>query len=162
MAMIYCAPINTLRPRQNGRHFADDAFKCVFLKENVMISIKISLKFVSRSTTINIPTLIQIMAWRRSCDKLLSESMMVRLPTHICVTRPQLVNYVHGCAVPCFVRHALPFPVNSCNPFIDINQGYFTDTGAMAAVLVLPCASELIVYIIIYMHCEIWLYLYIS
>ena len=27
--------INTLRPRQNGRHFADDIFKCIFFNENV-------------------------------------------------------------------------------------------------------------------------------
>ena len=26
---------NTLRPRQNGRHFPDDIFKCIFLYENV-------------------------------------------------------------------------------------------------------------------------------
>ena len=32
------------------------------------------------------------MAWRRPGDKPLSEPMMVRLPTHICVTRPQWVN----------------------------------------------------------------------
>ena len=34
------------------------------------------------------------MAWRRPGDKSLSELMMVRLPTHICVTRPQWVNLV--------------------------------------------------------------------
>ena len=38
--------INTLRPGQNGRHFADDIFKCIFLNENVWIPTKISLKFV--------------------------------------------------------------------------------------------------------------------
>ena len=32
------------------------------------------------------------MAWRRPGDKPLSEPMMVSLPTHICVTRPQWVN----------------------------------------------------------------------
>ena len=32
------------------------------------------------------------MVWRRSGDKPLSEAMMVRLPTHICVTRPQWVK----------------------------------------------------------------------
>ena len=26
---------NTLRPRQNGRYFADDIFKCILLNENV-------------------------------------------------------------------------------------------------------------------------------
>ena len=29
--------INKLRPRQNGRHFADDTFKRIFLNENVKI-----------------------------------------------------------------------------------------------------------------------------
>ena len=37
---------NTLRPTQNGRHFADDTFKWIFLKDNLWISFKISLKFV--------------------------------------------------------------------------------------------------------------------
>ena len=27
--------VNTLRPRQNGRHFPDDIFTCIFLNENV-------------------------------------------------------------------------------------------------------------------------------
>ena len=76
---------NTLSPRQNGRHFADD----IFLNENVSIAIKISLKFVPKGPVNNIPALVQIMAWRRPGDKLLSEPMMVSLPTHICVTRPQ-------------------------------------------------------------------------
>ena len=31
-------PFNTLRPRQNGQHFPDDIFKCIFLNENVLIS----------------------------------------------------------------------------------------------------------------------------
>ena len=33
--------INTLRPRENGRHFADDIFKHIFSNENVWISIKV-------------------------------------------------------------------------------------------------------------------------
>ena len=33
------------------------------------------------------------MAWRRSGDKPLSEALMVSLPTHICVTQPQWVNF---------------------------------------------------------------------
>ena len=80
--------LNTLRLRRNGRHFADDTFKRIFLNENVWVSIKISLKFVSKGPINNIPALVRIMAWRRSGDKPLSEPMMVSLPTHICVTRP--------------------------------------------------------------------------
>ena len=85
---------NTLRPRQNGRHFPDDIFKWIFLNENVWITINISLKLVLRGPIKNIPTLVQVMAWRRPGDKPLSEPMMVRLPTHICVTRPQWVNWI--------------------------------------------------------------------
>ena len=83
---------NTLRPRQNGRHFANDVFKCIFLNENVLISLRISLKFVPKGLINNIPPLVQIMAWRRPGDKPLSEPMMVNLLTHICVTQPQWVN----------------------------------------------------------------------
>ena len=80
---------NTLRPRQNGRLFADDTFKRIFLNENIRISIKIPLKFVPQGLINNIPSLVLIMAWRRLGDKPLSEPMMVRSLTHICVTRPQ-------------------------------------------------------------------------
>ena len=95
---VYAERLNTLRPRQNGRHFADDIFKCIFLNENAWISIKISLKFVPQGPINNIPALVQIMAWRRSGDKPLSEPMMVSLPMHICVTRPQWVKVMNRCS----------------------------------------------------------------
>ena len=84
--------INTLRPRQDGRHFADDSFTCVFFNENCCILIKFSLKYIRKGAIDNNRALVQIMAWRRSGDKPLSEPMMVRLPTDICVARPQWVN----------------------------------------------------------------------
>ena len=56
---------------------ADDIFKCIFLYENVWISIKISLKFVPMGPIINIPALVQIMACRRPGDIPLSEPMLV-------------------------------------------------------------------------------------
>ena len=71
--------------RQNGNHFPDDTFKYIFLNENIWISIKISLKFVPRGPINNIPALVQIMAWRWPGKKTLSEPMVVRLLTHICV-----------------------------------------------------------------------------
>ena len=77
--------VNTLKPRQNGRHFADDMFKCIFLNENVWIPIEISLTFVPKSWINNNPALFQIMAWRRPGDKPLSEPMMVSSLTHICI-----------------------------------------------------------------------------
>ena len=51
-------PVNTLRPRQNGRHFADDILKCIFLNENVWIPIEISLKFVPKGPIDNIPAVV--------------------------------------------------------------------------------------------------------
>ena len=72
----------------------------IFLNENVRLLIKISLKFVPKGPINNNPALVQIMAWRRSGDKPLSEPMMVSLLTHICVARPQWVKSLHyGCAV---------------------------------------------------------------
>ena len=92
MLLVSSGVFNTLRPRQNGRHFPDDIFKCIFLNENVWFSIKISLKFVPKDPINNMPALVQIMAWRRPGDKPLSEPMTVSLLTHICVTRPQWVK----------------------------------------------------------------------
>ena len=71
-------------------------FQMIFQNENVWISIKISLKFVPKAPINNIPSLVQIMAWRRPGDKPLSEPMMVSLLTHICVTRVMgWVNALH-------------------------------------------------------------------
>ena len=84
--------VNTLRLRQNGHNFPGDVFKCIFLNENVWISLRISLKFVPKVPINNIPTLVQITAWRRSGNKPFSEPIMVNLLTHICVTQPQWAN----------------------------------------------------------------------
>ena len=97
MIYLYIFLINTLRPRQDGRHFPDDIFKCIFLNENAKISIKTSLKFVPKGPINIIPALVQIMAWRRPGDKPLSEPMIVSSLTHICVTRPQWVNTASKC-----------------------------------------------------------------
>ena len=79
---------NTLRPRQNGRHFADDTLKCIFLKGNVWIPIEISLKFVPKGSINNNPALFQISSELSE----LYEPMKVSSLTHICATRPQWVK----------------------------------------------------------------------
>ena len=53
--------------------------KCIFLNGDVWNSIKIPLK---------------IMVRRRRGAKPLSETMMIKLPTHICVTRPHLFDVI--------------------------------------------------------------------
>ena len=92
--LLLLTPINTLRPRQNSRHFADDQFKPFSVNETVRIAIKISLNFIPKDPINNIPALIQIMAWRRPGDKLLFEPILFKLQMHICVTRPQWLQYM--------------------------------------------------------------------
>ena len=92
LAVVLWTLLNSLRPRQNNRLFADDTFKRIFLNKDIRISTKNSLKFVHKGLINNIPALVLIMAWCRPGDKPLSEPMLVTSLTHICVTRPQWVN----------------------------------------------------------------------
>ena len=78
--------LNTLRLRQNGRHFPDNIFKYIFWNENAWISVKISLKFVLKGPINNIPASVQIMGWRRPGDKSLSAPVMVCLLTNLYVS----------------------------------------------------------------------------
>ena len=57
---------------------ADDISNCIFLNENDRIPIQISLKYVSMSPIYNKSVLVQAMAWRRTGDKPLPESMMTQ------------------------------------------------------------------------------------
>ena len=56
----------------------DDNFKCIFLNENDRTTIQILLKFVPMSPIDNTPALVQVMAWRRTGAKPLSEPMLTR------------------------------------------------------------------------------------
>ena len=81
-----------VRTEQNGWHYADDIFNCIFLDEDKRIATNISLKFVHKGQINNIPVLFQIMAWCWLGNKPLAEPMMVSLLMHICVTQPQWVK----------------------------------------------------------------------
>ena len=65
-----------------------------FCQWNCCILFQISLKYVRKGPIGNNPAAIQIMAWHRPGDKPLSEQIMVRFPTYICVNRPQWVKIV--------------------------------------------------------------------
>ena len=132
--------INSLRPRGNRRHFADDIFKCISLNEYVWISLKISLEFVPKVPISNFPALVLVMAWRRPGDKPLSEPRVESLLTHICVTRPQWVKgrcvtcannkykfgeMFHACMQSCFVSITAVNILDLCTLSIDgSNQSY--------------------------------------
>ena len=90
---LYDGELNTMRRRHNGRRFADETFSNAFSLMKLWILHTFSLKFVSKGSTNDIPTLVQIMAWCRSSDNPLSGPMMESLLTHISVTRPQCVKF---------------------------------------------------------------------
>ena len=55
---LLSAFINSYPPGQNGRHFADDIFRCIFVNEKFCILIKISLKFVLKGPIENNTALV--------------------------------------------------------------------------------------------------------
>ena len=96
IAAIFSRPqcVNTLRLRRNRHHFADDISKCIFLQENVWISIKILQKFVPKGPINNIPALVKIMAWHWPGHKPFSEPVVVGSLMHTCISRPQWVKCI--------------------------------------------------------------------
>ena len=50
--------VNSSPPWQNGCHFADDIFRCIFVNEKFCILIKNSIKIVSDGPIDNNPALV--------------------------------------------------------------------------------------------------------
>ena len=75
---LWWTSINSSPPGQNGYHFADNLFKCIFLNEIFLILIQTSLKFVPKVQIDNKWALVQVMAWRRTGNKQLSEPMLTQ------------------------------------------------------------------------------------
>ena len=69
---VIISSVNTLKPKQDGRHFPDDILEWILVNENLWISNKVSLDFIPRDPINNIPALFTIMAWHRPGDKPLS------------------------------------------------------------------------------------------
>ena len=61
---------------QNGHHFTDDIFKCIFMNEKLCISIRISVKFVPKDLFDNKSALVQVMAWHWTGNMPLLETML--------------------------------------------------------------------------------------
>ena len=66
-------------PGQNGCHFADDIFRCIFVNEKCYILNKISLNCVPKGPIDNIRAVVKIMAWCRIGDKPLSKPMLTQI-----------------------------------------------------------------------------------
>ena len=70
--------IHSSPPGQNGRHFADDIFKCISLNEKFCILNQLWLKFVPKGLIDNKWALVQVMAWCRTGNKPLPEPMLIQ------------------------------------------------------------------------------------
>ena len=64
---------------QNGRHFADDVFKYIFVNEKFCIVSQISLEFVPCGPIVKNSALVQVMAWRRTGNNSLPEPILIQL-----------------------------------------------------------------------------------
>ena len=51
-------PSNSSLPGQDGHHFTDNIFQCIFVNEKFCILIKISPKFVAKGPIDNNPALV--------------------------------------------------------------------------------------------------------
>ena len=81
------------------------------------IMIKISLKFVLRDPSNNIPPLVQIMAWYHPGDKPLSEPKMVSLLMHICPHLNELMmfSFLHNGVWPCTHLYTVVYFIHKTN-----------------------------------------------
>ena len=85
--------VNTLRQRQNGCRFRRRHFSNTFYWMKMYeFQLKFHWSLFLRVQLTIFPALVQIMAWHQPGDKPLSEPMLVSLPMHICVNRPQWLN----------------------------------------------------------------------
>ena len=68
--------LKTLRLRRNGRLSTETLSNSIFSYENYCILILISRENFPNRPIINKPSLVQMMAWHRTGDKALPETMM--------------------------------------------------------------------------------------
>ena len=94
--------VNSSPPRQNGHHFADNIFRCIFVNKKFCIFIKISLQFAPNGPIDNNQALAEIMAWclfgpvpSHYLNHWWPDSL-----THICATRGRWVklndSFIHA------------------------------------------------------------------
>ena len=109
------------------------------------------MRFVPKGPINNIPAMVQIMAWRRSGDKPLSEPMMVILLTHICVTRSQWVK-IHS-AIKCFiVKFHNPWKCDLACLYAHVTLKFDNGLSNSGAELLVKFQSTCLPMIYIYIH----------
>ena len=90
--MVFCFPLPYFPLSTSALFFAKYSCTHIVYRRSLVTFYSILFYSIRKGPFHNNPALVQIMAWRRSGDKPLSEPMMISLQTYICVTRPQWVN----------------------------------------------------------------------
>ena len=85
--------INTLIPTHNGRRFADDIFNFIFLYENRLFWFKFHWSMFPRVQLSQKAALVEIMPYRPTGDKPLSEAMMVHFTRYMCICVTASMSY---------------------------------------------------------------------
>ena len=125
-------------PEQNGGHFANNIFNCIFVNEYACILIEISLLSVSNGTIDNPSVLVYIMAWCYTGDKPLYDPMLTwDLWVMPCtMTRPQNVNLQNPI---CFIKKNSAF------------KGWMWFCMSMTCVLLYDLSMSSVLYVMIRM-----------
>ena len=97
---------NSSPPTQNGHHFTDDVYICIFMDEKFCILIQISLKFVPKGSNANKSVLVQVMPWRWKGDKLLPEPILAQFTDayaapggdELILKQPQMFSHIKYCS----------------------------------------------------------------
>ena len=104
--------VNTWKPEQNGRYFADNILKCIFFYNDILVMI--SQEFISNGLIDNKSGLVQVMACRLTGHFL--NQWWLSLLMHHCIIRPQWVNSL---------RHKQTWPLLADNISEDRKYLYF-------------------------------------
>ena len=118
--------VNSSSPEQNGRHFADDMFKRIFLNENIWISNLISLKYVPWGQIDNMSVLDQIIVCR--LDGWASS------PTRICGTWGRWVNHYGDVIMGTEASQITSLTIVSSTVYSDADQRKHHSSAALAFV----------------------------
>ena len=82
-------PFNTLRSRQNGIHFPDDIFKCIFMNNKFCILIPLLMRFAPKGQVINKSALVPVIAWHQPTKNSLITAVIFSEFAHlflVCIT----------------------------------------------------------------------------
>ena len=114
-AMLF-SHLYIISPKQNGWHLADDFLKCISSKTCFMCLVQFLLKCVSKSSTNDKSSLVQIMPWYITGDRWISEPLMTNFTTS------QFVDHLYMTGLK---RHDNSKQTTYQNHFLEIMHWYF-------------------------------------